>query len=82
MTLGILQGGRNSEENEIIISKDRGYGKDNKLGGTAGKYHGLPQDTTRTLIEQDLILDDLDYTSAPIAAEKVLQENSPVRRKY
>ncbi len=27
------------------------------------------------------ILNELDYTSAPIAVDKVLKENSPARRK-
>ena len=55
------------------------------------RYDRLQQDTTRTLgekngpgfeeVDQRGILNELEYTSAPIAVEKVLKENSPARRK-
>ena len=55
------------------------------------KYDPLQQDTTRTMGErngpgfennaENGILNELDYTSAPIAVDKVLKENSPARRK-
>jgi hypothetical protein len=33
------------------------------------------------LDNDNAILNELDYTSAPIGVDKVLQENSPARRK-
>ena len=68
MTLGVLQGGKMLQSNDLV-EKSRNQ-RQRDTGD--GKYQHLPQDTTRTLIEQDLILDDLDYTSAPIAGDRIL----------
>jgi hypothetical protein len=71
-------------------TKEEGHPSDLKRNSKV-RYDRLQQDTTRTLgekngpgledVDERGILNELDYTSAPIAVEKVLKENSPARRK-